>query len=366
MNKVKDFLQDKKGKQMMILLGIFLILIIVVVIIIFMIGKKVTYSELENKLYFATQQFLKENPTLAPNMENTVVTFTAEELVNRKYIKPLNKLISDQCSAEITVKYVNDTMQIKPFLSCDKYESQTFFDKILSDNPVVTSSSGLYDLNESLVFRGDRVNNFVRFHDVIWRIVKMDPVTNQVVLILDNVKETSNDIWDNRYNTVEDSRHGINDFSVSVIRYTLDEIFHSKFENAKSRMVSFHPCIGKRSAEESNNDGSIECSYQLEDEVFVSLLPVNDYINVSTDYQCNTVNDRACSNYNYLVAKSGKWWTITADGSKGTKVYGINYNGEINSDYADVKRFLRYTIIVDGTNIYQQGNGTLENPYMMK
>ncbi len=366
MNQIKNFLQDKKGKYLIIGLVSLFLLFFLVMLIFFLIGKKITYSELENELYFATQKFLKDNPDYSPVMEGAVTTLTADELVNRKYIKPLDKLVKDQCSAEITIQSINKVIQIKPFLTCDNYESQLFFDKILKDNPITTTSSGLYDLNEHLVFRGDRVNNYAKFHNKLWRIVKMDPVTEQVTLILDNVKEALNDKWDNRYNAMEDSSHGINDFSVSVIRYTLEELFDRDFSDAKSRMVPMHACIGKRSNTETLKDGSIECSNMFEEETFLSLLPVYDYMNASTDIGCNTIEDRSCSNYNYLVAKAGKWWTITADGGKGTKVYGINYNGEITSDHADSKRYLRYTIVVDGTNLYQQGNGTMDNPYMMK
>ena len=131
-------------------------------------------------------------------------------------------------------------------------------------------------------------------------------------------------------------------------------------------MVPMDICIGKRSHTEMINDGSIECSFVLEEPQFVSLLQINDYINASNDHRCNTVEDLACGNYNYLVNKNGKWWTLTADGTKGTKVYSVNYNGNIVSDYASSKKFIRYMIAVDGNNLYQEGNGTSNSPYMMK
>ena len=84
----------------------------------------------------------------------------------------------------------------------------------------------------------------------------------------------------------------------------------------------------------------------------ISLMQVNDFINASNDHRCSTVEDLACGNYNYLVNKNGKWWTLTADGTKSTKVYSVNYNGAIISDNADSKKFIRYMIAVDGNNLY--------------
>ena len=367
MNKFRNFMANKKLVYSIIggIVG-FLILILIIFLVIHFIGKKITYSELENQLYFATEKYLQDNDIYYPTEEYPETMISVSDLVSGKYIKDINKLVKDNCSAEISILYQNEGIVIRPMLTCDKYQSSSFYDKILADNPVTDQGNGLFDLYEMLVFRGDKVNNYVKFHNKMFRIVKMNPVDNTIYLILDNVKEAPNNIWDNRYNTTEESRHGINDYKVSVISSTLKEIEDSEFNNAKARMVGIDQCIGKRSYTENVNDGSVECSYTLEDKAFVSLLSINDYINASTDHRCSTVEDMACGNYNYLVHKNGKWWTLTADGTKGTKVYSINYNGNIVSDYADSKKFIRYMIAVDGNNLFQEGNGTATNPYMMK
>ena len=367
MQKLKDIMTDKKLMYYIFggIAGI-VILFGAIFIVLKMLGRKISYSELENQLYSETEYYLKENDIYYPNEENPETIISSEDLVQGKYIKELNKLVKDNCSAEIEVLYKNGGYAIRPLLSCDKYESQLFYDKILADNPVTDEGNGLHDLYEMLVFRGDRVNNYVKFNGTLWRIVKMNPVDNTIYLILDNVKEAPNDIWDDRYNTAEESRHGINDFPVSVISSTLKELYRTKFNTVKAKMVPMDICVGKRSNTETINDGSIECSYVMEEPEFVTLMQINDYINASTDRRCNTVEDPACGNYNYLVNKNGKWWTLTADGTKGTKVYSINYNGNINSDYANSKKFIRLMIAVDGNNLYQEGNGTSNNPYIMK
>lgn len=369
MNKLKDILSNKKLMLTIALSGtLILIVIIGVILIIGFMNRKMSYSALEDELIKATSQYLKKHPEYYPTEEVPIFTLESSTLVNEKYFKKdIGKLVKDTCSATVQVLYKNNSYLISPFLVCNKYETTLFYDKVLADNPVVNDGSGLYDMNEMLVFRGDQPHNYVSFHKMLWRIVKMDPVDSKVYLIMENLKDLPVGVWDNRYNTTEESKHGINDYSVSIIEDTLNNFYKTKFtDNSKAAMLPMDICIGKRSMSETKNDGSVECYNVMSDQKYVSLLPLYDYINASTDYQCKSAESRACTNYNYLVNNVGKWWTLTADGSHGSKAYGINYAGVISSDYTDSKKYPRMVIAIDGTTIFNKGNGTLDNPYTFK
>lgn len=366
---MKAVLQNKKLVGIVIGSIVFVIIIIAFIFyIIQTINKKVTYAELEDQLIAATENYMKSHPELLPTKEKAFYTVSDTLLVEEKYIKKeIGKLVKDNCSAEIEVQLNNGAYHIKPLVTCDNYKTALFYDKVLIDYPVTNDGNGLYDLNDMIVFRGDRVNNYVNFHNTTWRIVKMNPADATIYLILENLKSAPNDVWDNRYNTTEESKHGINNYSTSIALETLENIYNTQFTNLeKALMVPMSVCIGKRSKTESINDGSIECSNILNKPQYISLLPLYDYLNASTDYQCRESESRACSNYNYLVNKAGKWWTLTADGSRGNKVYSVNYTGVISSDYADAKKYNRFVIAVDGTSIYRKGNGTQNDPYVFK
>lgn len=366
MNQIKDLLQNKR---LLIKIGVVFVsvitLVLAIIFIIKLINKKISYSSLEDQLVQATSSYLKNHPEYYPTKESPTFTIAAETLVTEKYIKKeIGKLVKDTCSAQIEVRYQNEAYQVKPMVSCTKYESQLLYDKVLLDNPVTTDGNGLYDLNEMLVFRGDHPTNYIQYHNFIWRIVKMDPTDSSMYLILDNLKNSSLHIWDNRYNTTEESKHGINDYSVSLISEALNKFYQDSFTgNDKSALLPIDVCIGKRSEAETIKDGSVECSNIMNQQQYVSLLPIYDYLNASIDFQCRSTVDRGCSNYNYLVNKAGKWWTLTADGSRGTKVYGINYTGAVTSDFADSKKYARFVIKIDGNLIYRSGNGTSDSPY---
>ncbi len=371
MNQFKEFLRNKSNKKAFFMIGGGILALVVLILVIFfvikMINRKITYGALEDQLANAASKYLSDHPEYYPTEASPSFTINADTLVQEKYLKKeINKLVKDTCSADVTVLYKNDSYQLKPMVSCNNYETQQIFDKVLADNRVTEDMTGLYDMNDLLVFRGDKPNNYIEFNKKVWRIIKMDPADSKMYLILDNLKDAPNDIWDNRYNTIEESRHGINNYDMSIALETLDHIYLESFQDVKSSMVPMDICLGKRSETEQVNDSSVECSSIMQEQKYLTLLPLYDYINASYDRQCLSAANRACANYNYLVNASGKWWTSTADGSRGTKVFGINYSGIIGSDFADSKKYLRYVIAIDGNLIYSKGNGTQDSPYVFK
>ncbi|MCI8393885.1 MAG: hypothetical protein HFH86_00165 [Bacilli bacterium] len=363
MEQMKAILENKK----LVYIGggvIVGFIIILFLILSFRFGRSTSYQEMEQLMIKATTKYLQDHPLESPTSVQPEITLSSSLLVDQNYLKPLDKLRKDNCSAEVVVHYKEENHLITPYLSCQNYESTTIYDQIVQNNPIVSSYDGLYEMNQELVFRGDKVNNYLLFHDVLWRIVKLNPENQTISLILEDLKTTKNDIWDNRYNTVEESKNGINDFEVSIIRDSLFQIYSSQFEKVRHELVPMNVCIGKRSPNETNKTGDIECSYFLNTKLYVSLLPLYDYMNASLDSRCLSSLDRGCSNYNYLVNSSGKWWTLTADGSKGTKVYGISNSGVISSDHAITKKSIRYMILLDGGSLlYLKGDGTKDSPF---
>ncbi len=364
MDQVKALLQNKRF--VFTVVGIFLGVVIFLLGIFFLIRiihHKTSYVEIENRLIVASSKYLDTLGDTS-HADGEVITFSDQELVNAGLIKNISDLAKEHCSSEIQVTFRNQTSQIRPYLTCDHYESTTIFDQVLLDNPVVTDESGIYDLQDMLIFRGDRVNNYLEFQNTLYRILKMDPDTHTISLLLNSVKSAPYAVWDDKYNTTEESTKGINDFDNSAVYYTLKDMENELFSDY-SKMISTHPCIGKRSPSENTNTGEIECSLQGNSS-FVTLLPLYDYIHASLDHRCTNADSLACSNQNYLIAKDGKWWTLTADGSVGTKVYGISYKGTIVSDHANTKKYIRYVITIDGDNLYVTGDGTEKNPYQIK
>ena len=57
-------------------------------------------------------------------------------------------------------------------------------ENIIANEKIVTSGYGLYAVNGNYVYRGELVNNYVKFGKTLWRIVKITS-NNNIVLISD-------------------------------------------------------------------------------------------------------------------------------------------------------------------------------------
>lgn len=360
-----------KKKLLMIAIGI-VVFVIVIMLILLLVhalnSKKTTYKDIENKVLTAAKNYYKDNETLLPKKDSEQVTTNDSALTSAGYLKSMSELTKDMdgatCSAEVVVSNSNGNYRYTVLLDCgEKYSSKSLTSHIKSQ-PKVVSGDGLYQLNGELVYRGEYPNNHVKFSNRMWRIVK---VSNDNVVLIYDEKFASN-VWDDRYNIKREYQDGINDFNVSRIKDTLDEIYkESNLFTASTRgLLKRHSVYtGKRGIEDTINDGSIEKSNILENQ-YIGLLPLYDYINASIDGNCKSANDRSCSNYNYLSYYEYYWWTITADKETTHRVYRISGDGEILTSTAASNGYIRPVVYLASDVQYAGGTGTETDPYIIK
>ena len=345
-------------------IGVMVLIIVIILIIGVISGGRLSYSALENKINkVALSYALDRKDTLPIAGEETTIDY--QNLVDAKKIKPLNEMLKDktaECSVTIKIKNNNEHYLATSILDCgEKYKTVTLKDKILEDNKIVTSSDGLYKINNEYVFRGEEVNNYVKFNNKLWRLIK---ITSNGDLRLIEVNRNEKYVWDDRYNSERNSSTGINDYRVSRMRDTLNNIYDSEFtDTIKAYISRQNICLGKRDSESTNNTGSIECSDILENQ-YVSLLQANEFVIASIDTNCKSLTDSACVNYNYMANFDKTFWSITADTYKSDKVYKISSN--VISSTASSSSNIKIVIHLDGNVTTSEGDGSEANPYIIK
>ena len=353
-------------KKLLIIAGVLVGLVVLVTIILLVFhaltNTKMTYSKLEEEVLSASKKYYTENKKLLPE-NGKQISITDSTLTAAGFLKNMSELakpLNASCTAEVFVTNNNGSYRYTPILNCgDKYNTKTLTGYITSKGTVV-SGEGLYQLNGELVYRGERPNNYVKISGKMFRIVKI--TDNKALLIYD--EKTESIIWDNRYNIERKFSDGINDYSVSRIydnTVAFDEIKESDMELfAKQTLYT-----GKRGEADVYNDGSIEKTNILENQVF-GLLPLYDYINASIDENCISAKTRSCSNYNYLNKYDYNWWTITGDTDTTYKVYRVADNGSIDLIRANSYGYLRPTVLLESDVLYVSGDGSYEKPYIVK
>ena len=217
-------------------------------------------------------------------------------------------------------------------------------------------------MNDELVYRGDSVNNYIQFDNHTYRIVKFSNDSASIIY----TERLSSAVWDDRYNAQKKDLVGINDYSVSRIKETVDDFYQKDItSNGKMLIVAHSLNIGKRSNDDTDKTLGLEKSAIIENQ-FVGLLSLGDYLNASLDSNCTTSVSVSCMNYNYLSKFRLPWWTITGVNENTYQVYRIAERGSADDVSASGKGYIRPVLVLSKDALYVSGTGTKADPYIVK
>lgn len=360
-------MDEKLKKIVYIGLGV-CIIIFLFLFIITSCDKKIKPKDLELKIVTNAKKYYKKHTDELPS-ENGILSVSLDELTEKGIIKEVSKLIDKKttCSGSLTIENNNDYYMYSPNLTCtsekETYQSENLKDTLLEN--IVNEGNGLYKIGNAYYFRGDEVDNNLIFDGIKWKITKINE--DGTIRLIENVRRR-NVVWDDRYNEEKRTTSGRNSYIYngmnSRIKETLDDIYNLETvlsNDGKGYIKKTNLCIGKRSEEDTINDGSIECSETLNNQ-YLGLLQVNEYMLASLDAGCTKTTSQSCKNYNYLATFNNTYWTITADKTNTHKVFKINttpYSTNASS-YGLAKIVIN---ISENTSV--TGTGTEDDPYLV-
>ena len=370
--------KERARKKLLKVAGIISAILVVIFIVILLgtilIGRNYTYDQVEQILKNAAVKYYQVQDVLLPTNEGEKSEVDATTLASEDYklMKPLAKLKKNvSCTGKVVVQKINNEYIYTPYLDCGKsYKTEELYKSVISKNKVVTSGNGLYEMNGEHVFRGDKVNNYVKLSKGLFRIVKI--TSDNKILLIPGLEEYYSDVWDDRYNLDMGYSSGINLYRPSRMRDMLANIYSDKLKDFslladvdRQKLTTFSFCIGKRSAEEENNTGAVECSDSLDNQM-IGLLTASDYINASTDANCKNTVSKSCQNYNYLKIKNTAWWLGTAASFDSNDVYYVNEDGYLLYSNASSLNIIRPTVMLNNNVMIRSGKGTESDPFILK
>lgn len=350
----------KINKKMVSIVGaVLLIFILAIVIILVLESRPKSYATIEERMRKAAIKYYEDNKESLPQNINDKVVVGLNTL-EIKYMKAVQKMVKKGviCNGEVRVIKNSDGFLYIPYLNCGNEYNTEELSKVITKN-VVTEGNGLYKQEELYIFKGDQVNNYVKFAGKTWRIINVDASGN--IKLIEQEKRDSN-VWDDRYNDDKGYNIGFNDFLISRMYDGLKSIYEKDFtKEQRANIMSQKLCIGKRSVSEKDNTGKVECAV-LTDLEPIGLIQVNEYLNASLDKNCKLIEDQSCQNYNYLNDYERVYWTLTADKDNSYRVYRISTSG---GEYANATSYgvPRITLTINSNVIYKSGDGTEKNPY---
>ncbi len=367
-------LKDQLTRYSFFIIGGIVIFVLLMIIIMSLLNRSYTYEEIEEIMVTAAESYFQKHPESLPTGTSSV-EIDCGTLSAAGEMRPLEDYVPEGsiCTGSVNVQHSNGSYLYTPKLNCGElYTTQELYRKVESDNKNSQNGYGLFSKAGNMVFRGEVVNNYVQLDLRLWRIVKITS-TGEMVLITAEYPSYGLP-WDDRYNQSVDYASGINTYATSRIRETLNgylnypedteevELFLS--DKDKTRIVPFNLCTGKRSKTEVGSNNASECKEVAKNQL-VGLLTVSDYMAASTDANCKNSTSSSCQNYNYLV-NGEEWWTITPAKENTYEAYSIDTDGEIKVKTVNNYSNLRPVVHLNSKTLYKSGNGTKQNPYIVK
>lgn len=366
-----DDAKSKMFKMMGIICGVMVAVLLIIYIASLLSQKEYTYSDLENIMKEASVGYFSAHPEYLPTEEGKIVQVDYTNLVYEERMKDFSEY-GVSCTGKVQVEKVGNDYVYTPYLDCgENYATVELYQKVLSDNQIITSGYGLYSMNDSKVFRGEDVNNYVQLDNSLWRIVKIN--SDNTLMLIHNDGLHYSQAWDDRYNEDKMYNIGNNQYSTSRIKEYLSKVYTNPSEedyevilsdHDKARVTSYTLCTGKRLATSTKNNNSEECTVTSKN-TKLGLLTLSDYLNASIDPNCKNSTNKSCLNYNYLVIDSG-WWLATANKENTYSAFMVNDSGAVEVANASQYNKVRPVINLSERALFDKGTGTLEDPYTIR
>ena len=202
-------------------------------------------------------------------------------------------------------------------------------------NGIVSSGDGIYNESGELVYRGEKVNNYLLYSNILWRIVRVNN-DNSVVLVTDSKLTDLSFSNDNKF---------IDSYIDNWLNKSKENtgILESKLNDKNKYLVPNTICL-----DEVDNLNNITCN-KKDNTRYVSILGIGDYLNSIID---DSYINNTDSFWLYNSKSDGKVWYIT--------------HGNLSSDKYTNMHGVKAVITLKNTIGITGGKGTKENPYTIE
>ena len=363
----------KKGFTLVELLGVIAIIGIISVIAVPIVADKISDSKasaLNTQITLiekaASDYILEHNDLLDEyNLNPTLVSI--EDLKNAGLLntgKIKNPVTKDEMNGCIVVSYSLDTKGYQYKYNdetCDSLKSKypkivSAYETITNNETTVIKGSGLYEIDNEFVYRGNDVNNYLKINQDMYRIISInkDSKTLKIIKTTGEVKS-----WEENTDVTDYS------FRISSINTYLNSTFYNTFDDKMKLLIKPNATwyIG---AVDGNNMGFSTLKSLEQSSTYnanVGLLTLYEYVSASSNDKCqNDYLDEGCGYDNYLNFDSNYWLINNHE----DKVWYINSKGNIaSSNSPKTSLYKVYPVFNLAVNTIITGSGTESEPYMI-
>lgn len=195
---------------------------------------------------------------------------------------------------------------------------------VTQKNPVIFEGDGLYRVNGIYMFKGEKVNNYIRYSNMLWRIVKING-DNSIDIVLDD--PINNLMWNKT----------LTDYVSSDVHKYLNDVFLKVLEKDALKKTSICTDV-------VSDISKITCNSVNEDS-YVKLLNITDFVN--------------SKNKKTFINEDGSLWLSDRSKTKAWYAKGTSVSSYDPSESYPIKPVV--TLKMDNTRV--SGEGTKDDPY---
>ena len=207
--------------------------------------------------------------------------------------------------------------------------AKTFGDSIVKDSNIVMSGDGLYKVSGNYIYKGEKANNYLKYSNLMWRIVEIYEDGTVSAVLDDNLNVMSYD-------------QKITSYIKSDLNGYLNNVF-IKHLNTKY-LTNSTICLN-----EVSDLASYKCDKTDKENYKVKLIDVGEYLNSMVEEKTYISNEDVDNSIWTSSYSSKGFWTIE----------GINLN-QCNADEAF---YIKPVVTFKSSVKLLSGKGTIEEPF---
>ena len=211
---------------------------------------------------------------------------------------------------------------------------------------VVVSGSGLYDMEDRYVFRGNVTNNYVKINNISYKILNLDKNTKSLKLI--SVESNGSAVW---------GKTDKIDFNVSTL-YT-EHINKSLYPDITNTNIKWN--IGKiENVDGINMDAARTYESKTKIVSELGLISMSEYMEASINVDCSNGSLASCSLDTYLSMSDAWTSTTTLDSAVYVdSTMGLAYESDLENAHHNIYRTFNIK------NEELKGTGTISDPFII-
>jgi len=327
-------------------------------------GKKIIYNLYENDKKIISNNELEQGT-------NTISSYiTIEPLETKTYLLEIINLKKIDISFEINVQKVSKEDENFSQLILNNNTINKEPKTIVGEQVAVVDEGLILDVDDNgntFYFRGNVNNNYVKLADKLWRIVRINGNGTTRIILDSNIGNTT------IYNTniSGDRLEKLKKYSETNVSVLLSEWYENNLKDYDKYISQSKYCVDTSKEGENlsnyfrvniSNIPTFNC-LGTKNNSKIGLLSIDEII-----YAGATINEPNQHFYLYNETDVNSWWTLSParDSVEGLYYYEISSDGKINSTSTGESSKSIRPVIDLKKDIKMIGEGTKDNPYIIK